>query len=95
MVKKLVFVAVLGLGLLVTQSVVSTTIQPEVATSLTLEQFADPSIEVDSTSRMIDSLSRFWPIGWLLYFGASALWLRKDIVSLYNKGKGQDESKTT
>ena len=89
---KILVILIVGAAMVVTNSIIVAVIQPEVSTSLALEQFADPSVATDSASRLID---RLYPmilncvIG--VYSIASVLWLRKDLVNLFKKVAKNEE----
>lgn len=73
---KLFVIVLLGAFLSCGQFVASKAVQPEVATSLALEQFANPSIQTDTASRMLDSAYPTVAAGvWLTYFMGSLYWL--------------------
>jgi len=88
MLTKFVVISILVVVILSLQTVVSTVIQPEVSTSLALEQFADPSVAVDSVSRLMDRItSRVLAGSWILLGIGSALWLRKDLLNYFKNRK--------
>lgn len=91
MFAKLVVLGLLGAGLFILQSLFHTAIQPEVASELALEQFANPSYVTDTASRGYDqTVMVISNVVWFIYIFGALVWLRKDIFSLFKKGQAED-----
>lgn len=78
--KYLVYIIVLLLFLFVQNIVISTT-QPEIETTIALEQFANPSVVTDTTFRAYKSIywSNLFFVPYILIVGYS---IRKDLKKL-------------
>ena len=75
---KLSVLAFVGMIMLVLQATYTTVVQPEIATSVALEQFADPSIAVDTVQRNFQRWGNLISsMCWLTYLGLGFLWIRK------------------
>lgn len=88
---KLFVIVLLGCMLSFGQFVGTKAIQPEVATTIALEQFADPSIQTDTASRMLDIVPTMVAGVWFIYIAGSLYWLKPNIVSLVDRISKKDE----
>lgn len=89
---KLIVIVVVGLLLSVCQFTITKVIQPEVATELALEQFANPSIQTDTTSRMVDIIQPIIGFVWFTYVVGSLIWISPNVKRLItSKEKGSTE----
>lgn len=59
-------------------------VQVEVNTSLALEQFSDPSVSTDSTSRLFNSLE-IGPLVFFCWFLFELVLFRKELLNLFKK----------
>ena len=80
---KLVVIVLMGLVLFVSQFIVTKAIQPEVASELALEQFANPSVETDTASRMIDIVQPIFGFVFAAYVLGSLLWVAPNVLRLF------------
>lgn len=75
-----------GLVLYAFQGVYTTVIQPELATTVALDQFADPSVATDTASRTIPMLvNNACLLVWSAYGIGGIVLFRKEIRSFFTK----------
>ena len=80
---RVILFVLLGLVLLGGQSLYSSAVQPEVATSLALEQFAEPTVKVDVIQRTFGSSSFQWL--WLGYTTIGVVTFYKPVLGFFKE----------
>lgn len=90
---KIVVIVIVGLMLGLCQFIITKAIQPEVATNLALEQFANPSTQTDTASRMVDVVQPVVGFVWFTYVVGSLVWILPNLKCLITNVTSKEEGK--
>ena len=85
MIVKVIMSCIILMFLMAISSIWSTAIQPEVYTNLTLEQFKNPSVQTDTSLRMLSGIDFSFVLFFIVWVLITLFMFKREIVNVCTK----------